>query len=125
MQAVIPTMRKQGGGLILNVSSRVSKNYFPGLGAYASTKYALNAISLTARQELEKDNIVVSVMHPKMTATNFGLNAINAVKDARASGQAPSAAVSGRPEMQIDSAEDVAAKILEQIKSEEAETMMA
>ena len=38
MQAVIPQMKKQGGGTILNVSSLVSKNYFPHLGAYASTK---------------------------------------------------------------------------------------
>ena len=49
MQLVIPIMRKQGGGMILNISSRVSKNYFPNLAAYASTKYALNALSLTAR----------------------------------------------------------------------------
>src|SRR3984957_1816827 len=74
MQAVIPIMRKQGGGMILNISSRVAKNYIPNLAAYASTKYALNALSLTARAELEKDNIIVSVFHPKMTATNFGKN---------------------------------------------------
>src|ERR1035437_8090254 len=72
MQEVIPVMREQGGGTILNVSSRVSKNYFPGLSAYASTKYALNALSLTARDELKKDGIVVSVFHPKMPATDFG-----------------------------------------------------
>ncbi len=59
MQDVIPQMRSQGGGLILNVSSMVSKNYYPGLAAYASTKYALNAISLTARQELAGDKIIV------------------------------------------------------------------
>ncbi len=72
MQKTIPIMRKQGGGMILNISSLVSKNYFPTLAAYASTKYALNALSLTAREELQKDNIVVSVFHPKMTATEFG-----------------------------------------------------
>ena len=75
MQEVIPIMRKQGGGTILNVGSMVSKNTFPTLAAYASTKYALNALSLTARQELAKDNIIVSVFHPKMTATEFGQNA--------------------------------------------------
>ena len=74
MQAVIPIMRQQGGGMILNVSSVVSKNYFTTIGGYASTKYALNALSLTARQELAKDNIVVSVFHPKMTATEVGQN---------------------------------------------------
>src|ERR1035437_2504890 len=74
MQEVIPIMRKQGGGSILNISSLVSKNYFPNLAAYASTKYALNALSLTGREELKKDNIIISVFHPKMTATDFGKN---------------------------------------------------
>jgi len=78
MQAVIPIMRQQGGGIIINVSSAVTKNYYPGLAAYASTKYALNAISLTARQELAPDNIIVSIVLPKMTATNFMVNSIGA-----------------------------------------------
>jgi short-subunit dehydrogenase len=118
MQLVIPIMRKQGGGMILNISSRVSKNYFPNLAAYASTKYALNAISLTARAELAKDNIIVSVMHPKMTATNFGKNA---------AGNRPSlpanraANMSG---MEVDTAEAVAEKIVELIQSEAPEAEM-
>jgi short-subunit dehydrogenase len=111
MQAVIPVMRSQGGGLILNISSLVSKNYFPELAAYASTKYALNAISLTARQELAKDHIVVGVFHPKMTATEFGKNA---------RGQTYSSAA-GRPGMQVDTAEAVALSIAAQIESEEPE----
>jgi short-subunit dehydrogenase len=118
MQAVIPIMRKQGGGMILNVSSRVSKNYFPNLAAYASTKYALNALSLTARAELAKDNIVVSVMHPKMTATNFGKNSI------RASADFLYARPGDRPQMEIDTAEQVAEKIVDLIKSEAPEAEM-
>lgn len=116
MELVIPHMRAQGGGMILNVSSRVSKNYYPNLSAYASTKYALNAISLAAREELKKDNIVVSVIHPKMTATSFGKNAIGIhpeySKHPRVAG------------MEIDTAEQVADKILELIGSEEAEASM-
>ena len=118
MQAVIPIMKKQGGGMILNVSSRVSKNYFPALAAYASTKYALNALSLTARQELEKDKIIVSIFHPKMTATNFGKNSIS---------QRPEMGNSrpgDRPAMQVDTPEQVAEKIVEQIKSELPEAEM-
>ncbi len=115
MQDVIPIMRKQGGGIIVNISSMVSKNYFPGLAAYASTKYALNAISLTARQELARDNIVVSVFHPKMTATRFGVNAFNARRDER---------VDFRPGPGIDSAEQVAEKIAELIESGEPEANM-
>lgn len=76
MQAVIPIMRQQGGGTIINVSSAVTKNYYPGLAAYSATKYALNAISFTARQELAVDNIIVSVVLPKMTSTNFAINSV-------------------------------------------------
>jgi short-subunit dehydrogenase len=117
MQEVIPQMRKQGGGMILNVSSRVSKSYFPNLGAYASTKYALNAISLTARQELAKDKIIVSVMHPKMTSTNFGKNSVRTT-------EFQEARPGDRPQMQIDTPEQVAEKIIELIKSEEPEAEM-
>ena len=117
MEAIIPQMRKQGGGMIVNISSLVSKNYFPNLAAYASTKYALNALSLTARQELAKDNIIVSVMHPKMTATNFGKNAIRTTAF-RASRPGD------RPHMQVDTAEQVAEKIGELIESEAAEAEM-
>lgn len=118
MQAVIPLMRSQGGGLILNVSSRISQNYFPQLSAYASTKYALNALSLTARQELAPDNIIVSVFHPKMTDTNFGQNSI---------GRRPewvSRPNRERPMPEVDSANEVAKKIIELIKSEQAEDGM-
>ncbi len=114
MQEVIPLMRKQGGGFIMNISSMVSKNYYPSLGAYASTKYALNALSLTSRTELAKDNIIVSVFHPKMTDTDFGKNALR-------SEATPVIASIG---MDIDTAELVAEKIADQIESEVAEVMM-
>lgn len=114
MQAVIPIMREQKKGMILNVSSMVSKNYYPGLGAYASTKYALNTITYTARQELEKTGIIVSAFLPKMTATDFGQNS-------RGEKYVSSA---GRPGMVVDTAEQVAEAIADQIESEEAEATM-
>ena len=114
MQEVIPIMREQGSGMILNISSLVSKNYFPGLAAYASTKYALNALSLTAREELKGEHIVVSVFHPKMTATDFGVNAHGEKYESRA----------GRPGMTVDTAEEVAVQIANQIESEAPEAMM-
>jgi short-subunit dehydrogenase len=120
MQLVIPKMREQGGGMIVNISSRVSKNYYPNLSAYASTKYALNAISLTAREELKKDNIVVSVFHPKMTATSFGKNSVNARPEAAAA-YAEQARARG---LEVDTPEQVAGKILELIKSEAPEAEM-
>jgi len=121
MQAVIPVMRMNATenvgdpkGLILNISSMVSKNYYPGLAAYSSTKYALNAISLTARAELEKDGIIVGVFHPKMTATDFGANG-RGTKYVSAA---------GRPGMQVDTAEAVAEAIADQIESEKPEANM-
>lgn len=115
MQLVIPRMRAQGGGMIVNISSMVSKNYFPMLSAYASTKYALNALSLTAREELKKDNIIVSVMHPKMTATNFGKNAL---------GMKLNTDRNERPMPNVDTAAQVAEKTIALIESEEAEAHM-
>jgi len=75
MQAVVPRMREQGGGSIVNVSSNVSKMAIPTIGAYAATKYALNGLTLTTRGDLAADGIVVTVMHPGQTSTNFGRNA--------------------------------------------------
>ncbi len=115
MQEAIPVMRNQGGGTIVNVSSLVSKNHFPNLGAYASTKYALNALSFTAREELAKDKITVCVVHPKMTATNFGANALGSRPDRNA----PS-----RPMPQVDTPEKVAEAITKIIESGEAEVMV-
>ncbi len=116
MQKVIPIMRGQGGGRIINISSMVSKNYYPNLSAYASTKYALNALSLTARKELEKDGIVVSVMHPKMTATRFGVNAVG--------GNPADSRADGKRSPGVDTAEDVAEKVIKLIESGEAEANM-
>jgi short-subunit dehydrogenase len=69
-------MRAQGGGVIVNISSGASKmppeRYRTNpVGPYASTRYALNAITLIGREELAADNIAIGVMYPGVTATNF------------------------------------------------------
>jgi short-subunit dehydrogenase len=71
MQAVLPAMRGQGGGKIVNVSSGTSRMVLPGVGAYAATKAALNMLSLVAREELAADGITVSVVYPSITSTEF------------------------------------------------------
>ncbi len=81
MQQVIPIMRDQGGGSIINVSSGTALMYLPYMGAYSSLKRALVGISLTAREELEDDNIVVSVVYPYITLTNFERNTIRGSVD--------------------------------------------
>ncbi|HEV7214230.1 MAG TPA: SDR family oxidoreductase, partial [Chloroflexota bacterium] len=98
-----------------------SKMHIPGLAAYASTKYALNGLTLTARAELAKDNIRVSVMYPRLTATDFGRNAITG--QGATAGRGPSAAQrAGMPTP--DPVEAVAAKILEAVLTEVAEQPM-
>ena len=118
MQEVIPPMKKQGGGMIINISSMLSKMYIPYLAAYSSTKYAINSISLTARQELAKDKIIVSIVLPKMTSTNFMKNSIKAEAQWR-----PNSNPNGQMP-QVDSPEKVAEKILDAIKKEEAEVIV-
>lgn len=71
MQAVIPPMRRQGGGVIVNVSSMTSRMVLPGAGAYSATKSALSMLSRVARRELAPDGIVVSTVYPSVTATEF------------------------------------------------------
>ena len=71
MQAVIPPMRRQGGGAIVNVSSMTSRMVLPGAGAYSATKAALTMLSQVARRELAQDGIVVSLVYPSVTATEF------------------------------------------------------
>ncbi len=72
MQLVIPLMREQGGGQIVNISSRASTKHMPFIAGYASTKSALNTLSLTAREELAKDGISVSIIKPGIVDTEFG-----------------------------------------------------
>ena len=120
MQEVIPVMRKQGGGVIVNISSGLSKMYIPNMAGYASIKSALNTISLTARKELANDKIVVSVVYPYVTATDFEKNTITSKKyNSKQEAVEPNEEYNSLPPP--DSAETVAKKILEVVISERAE----
>ena len=74
MQAVIPLMRAQGSGSIVNINSGTAFMTVPQYSVYSSSKRPLLGFSLTARAELEKDRIEVSEIYPFITATNFGKN---------------------------------------------------
>ena len=71
MQAVIPGMRARGEGAIVNVTSGTSLMTLPNNGPYSATKRALNGLTLTASEELERDGIQVSLVYPFMTDTDF------------------------------------------------------
>ena len=63
-QQVIPVMRKQGKGKIINISSLIGLVGIPFQGFYAATKYALEGYTEALRLELEPFNISVSLIEP-------------------------------------------------------------
>src|SRR5499427_9083763 len=73
-QLVIPIMRAQGGGHIINISSVAGKRGLPFSGIYSATKFALNGISEALRVEMQGSGIEVSVINPAATRTEFGAN---------------------------------------------------
>ena len=76
MQAVIPVMKQQGSGTIINVSSVAGHIALPFHAVYSATKFALNAIGKAARIELKSSGINVMTVCPGYVRTDFGANAI-------------------------------------------------
>jgi short-subunit dehydrogenase len=77
MQAVIPVMRQQGGGAIINISSVAGHIPLPFNGAYSASKFAMNALGKGARIELKDDNIDVLTVCPGFVRTNFQENMVH------------------------------------------------
>jgi len=114
MQAVIPPMRRQGGGVIVNVSSMTSRMVLPGVGGYSATKSALNMLSQVARRELASDGIVVSLVYPSVTATEFHQSLAAGARVGGSAGPIPP-----------QSPESVAEAIVDVIRSGEEEVILA
>jgi NAD(P)-dependent dehydrogenase (short-subunit alcohol dehydrogenase family) len=70
-QRVLPILRQQGGGAIVNMSSVMGRKAFARFGSYAIVMHAVSAFSDALRQELADSNIRVSVIHPALTATDL------------------------------------------------------
>ncbi|HUH81605.1 MAG TPA: SDR family NAD(P)-dependent oxidoreductase [Solirubrobacteraceae bacterium] len=71
-QLVLPGMRAQRFGRIVNVSSMGANFTFPGAGLYHATKYAVEAISDALRFEVRDFGVGVTVIQPGLIRTNFG-----------------------------------------------------
>jgi NADP-dependent 3-hydroxy acid dehydrogenase YdfG len=108
-QAVLPHLREQGAGAIVNVGSGIIWSTLPGSGAYSASKAALQKLSAIARAELADDGIAVSMMFPSITETEFVGTVRGDVDDARRM-EATSGLVPQSPE-------DVADVILDLIRS--------
>jgi short-subunit dehydrogenase len=110
MQAVLPTMRRQNAGSIINVSSGTTFADVPGTGGYVASKIALERLSAIARNELDQTGIVVSTIVPFATSTEF----LSSIRAGRAEAEAMTAGA------QFDAPEQVADTILELIRSGDA-----
>lgn len=75
---VLPIMRKQGYGRIIQNSSVLGFAAMPYRGAYNCSKFALEGISDTLRQELNGTNIHVSLIEPGPIVSDFRKNALKA-----------------------------------------------
>lgn len=70
-QAVIPVMREQGHGHIINLSSILGLVTVPNLGLYNASKYAVEAISETLAAEVKQFGISVTIIEPNAYATDW------------------------------------------------------
>ena len=70
-QAVLPIMRKQKSGIIVNISSGAGRFGYPGHSAYISTKFAVEGLSESMSYELEPFGIKVVIVEPGVIRTNI------------------------------------------------------
>jgi short-subunit dehydrogenase len=79
-QQVLPIMREQKLGTIVNVSSGAGRIGFPGMSAYVSSKFALEGLSESMSYELEPFGIKLVIIEPGVIRTNFKKNSVMSKK---------------------------------------------
>jgi NAD(P)-dependent dehydrogenase (short-subunit alcohol dehydrogenase family) len=80
-QLVLPKMREQRDGRIVNLSSMGGRLTFPGGGAYHATKYAVEALSDVLRFEVSGFGIHVVLIEPGLIRTQFGEAAVGSMSE--------------------------------------------
>jgi NADP-dependent 3-hydroxy acid dehydrogenase YdfG len=79
-QLVLPGMRRQRRGRIVNISSMGGRLVFPGGGAYHATKYSVEALSDALRFEVRGFGVDVSIIEPGLITTEFGNTAAGSLE---------------------------------------------
>jgi short-subunit dehydrogenase len=85
-RAFVPQMRERRDGRIVNVGSIGGRVTFPLMGAYNSTKYAVESLSDALRQELAPFGIAVSIVEPGPIKTEFNDRAMETIDREKLSG---------------------------------------
>src|SRR5215207_1992441 len=80
-QLVLPTMRAQRSGRIVNISSMGGRLVFPGGGAYHATKFAVEALSDAMRFEVAGFGVKVVLVEPGLITTNFDNAAVASMRE--------------------------------------------
>jgi len=80
---IIPVMRSQKRGTIINISSGAGQVGFPGISAYVSTKFAIEGFSESLTYELSPFGIKVIIIEPGVIKTNFFGNCIISEQSAK------------------------------------------
>ena len=81
-QLVLPAMRAQRFGRIINISSMGGRLVFPGGGYYHATKFAVEALSDALRFEVKGFGIDVVLIEPGLIKTEFGTAAVGSLAPA-------------------------------------------
>lgn len=120
LQAVLPVMRKQKSGIVVNVSSVAGRIGFPVSPAYISSKFALEGLSESLRYELMPFGIKVVIIEPGVIKTNFMSSVKRAAKTDSVYKEITNKVISGITMMagMGTPAEEVAKTIMKAIKSE-------
>ena len=127
-QAVLPHMRKQRSGLIIELSSVVGEISYPMLGWYAATKHAVEAMADALRQEVAPFGIDVVKIQPGAVKTNFPnvalakLDKSNIPDDYKQLAADFKLVVEGNYAYNAESVEGTADYILQAVEAEEPET---
>ena len=85
-QAVLPAMREQRGGKIINVSSLAGRIVGPLMGLYAASKWAVEAMSEALRYEVSRWGVDVTILEPGMYRSDWqttNLDVAAAVREGR------------------------------------------